>query len=131
LSLSFGNQGSAQAQNLRDSGIPNDQILIANRVDSYAEAAKAKGFHVEHDFATAAGVADGERGFLMVNLQLIQNCLVLFILIPDQVQPRVFNEQLSPKMKSNATIVVASGYNVFFNLLKFQPGQNVVMVAPR
>jgi len=62
LSLSFGNQGSAQAQNLRDSGISNDQILIANRVDSYAETAKAKGFHVEHDFVTAAKVADGERG---------------------------------------------------------------------
>lgn len=112
--LGFGNQGSAQAQNLRDSGIPNDQILIANRVDSYTETAKAKGFHVEHDFAKAAEVAD-----------------VLFILIPDQVQPRVFNEQFSPKLKSNTTIVVASGYNVFFNLLKFQPGQDVVMVAPR
>jgi hypothetical protein len=34
-------------------------------VDSYAETAKAKGFHVEHDFATAAGVADGEHGFLI------------------------------------------------------------------
>lgn len=56
---SFGNQGSAQAQNLRDSGISNEQILIANRTDSYADAARAKGFTVEHDFAKAAEVADG------------------------------------------------------------------------
>ncbi|KAH7916408.1 IlvN-domain-containing protein [Hygrophoropsis aurantiaca] len=112
--LGFGNQGSAQAQNLRDTGIPNEQIIIANRVDSYAETAKAKGFNVEHDFGKAAAVAD-----------------VLFILIPDQVQPRVFNEQFSPVMKPSAVIVVASGYNVFFNLLKFQPTQDVVMVAPR
>lgn len=56
---------------------------------------------------------------------------VLFILIPDQVQPRVFNNQFAPKMKPNATIVVASGYNVFFDLLKFKESQNVVMVAPR
>jgi ketol-acid reductoisomerase len=67
LFLSFGNQGSAQAQNLRDSGIPNDQILIANRVDSYAETAKAKGFHVEHDFATAAEVADGMHELILFN----------------------------------------------------------------
>lgn len=58
-SSSFGNQGSAQAQNLRDSGIPNEQILIANRVDSYADTARAKGFTVEHDFSKAAEVADG------------------------------------------------------------------------
>jgi len=56
--LGFGNQGAAQAQNLRDSGIPNDQILIANREDSYAEDAKYRGFIVEHDFAKAAKVAD-------------------------------------------------------------------------
>ena len=56
---SFGNQGAAQAQNLRDSGIPNDRILIANRKDAYAEDAKSKGFIVEHDFVKAAGIADG------------------------------------------------------------------------
>lgn len=57
--LSFGNQGAAQAQNLRDTGIPNDKICIANREDSYAEDAKAEGFIVEHDFGKAAALADG------------------------------------------------------------------------
>ena len=56
---------------------------------------------------------------------------MLFILLPDQVQPRVFNEQFSPHLKETAVIVVASGYNVFFKLLKFHPKQDVVMVAPR
>lgn len=55
----FGNQGAAQAQNLRDSGIPNDHILIANRKDSYAEDARAKGFRVTDDFESVAKVADG------------------------------------------------------------------------
>lgn len=112
--LGFGNQGAAQAQNLRDSGIPNDSILIANRQDSYADDAKSKGFHVEHDFSKAAAVAD-----------------VLFLLIPDQVQPRVFNEQVAPSLKDSAAIVIASGYNVFYKLLNFKPSQDVVMVAPR
>ncbi|KAG6842236.1 hypothetical protein C0991_000206 [Blastosporella zonata] len=58
--VGFGNQGAAQAQNLRDSGISNDRILIANRDDSYAADAKSKGFHVEHDFSKAAVGADGK-----------------------------------------------------------------------
>lgn len=112
--LGFGLQGSAQAQNLRDSGIPNENIIIANRDDSYAATAKSKGFNVEFNFGKAASVAD-----------------VIFILIPDQVQPRVFNNEFAPKLKDNAAIVVASGYNVFFKLLHFKPSQDVVMVAPR
>lgn len=112
--LGFGNQGAAQAQNLRDSGIPNEKILIANREDSYAEDAKSKGFIVEHNFEKAAAVAD-----------------VVFLLIPDQVQPRVFNGTFVPHLKPNSTIVVASGYNVLFKLLEFKPTYDVVMVAPR
>ncbi len=57
--------------------------------------------------------------------------LVVFLLIPDQVQPRVFNNEVAPNLKDTATIVVASGYNVFYKLLNFKPTQDVVMVAPR
>lgn len=112
--IGFGNQGAAQAQNLRDSGIPNDKIIIANKEDHYAEDAKSKQFYVEHDFAKAAKDAD-----------------VLFLLIPDQVQPRVFNEKIAPSLKSSAAIVVASGYNVFYKLLNIPASNDVVMVAPR
>lgn len=56
----FGNQGAAQAQNLRDAGIPNEKILVANRPDHYAEDAKSKGFTIENDFAKAAAVADSK-----------------------------------------------------------------------
>ncbi|GJJ08800.1 hypothetical protein Clacol_003019 [Clathrus columnatus] len=111
---SFGNQGAAQAQNLRDSGIPNDNIVIANREDDYSKDAQLKGFHVEHDFGKAAEIAD-----------------VIFLLVPDQVQPKLFNEELAPKLKSNAVIVIASGYNVFFKFLNIAPTNDVVMVAPR
>ena len=56
---------------------------------------------------------------------------VIFLLIPDQVQPRVFNNEIAPNLKDDACIVVASGYNVFYKLLNFKPTQDVVMVAPR
>ena len=52
-------------------------------------------------------------------------------MIPDQVQPRVFNSEVAPNLKDGAAIVVASGYNVFYKLLNFKPSQDVIMVAPR
>ena len=62
---------------------------------------------------------------------LTSNCdPVLFLLIPDQVQPRVFNA-VAPKLKDSVAIVVASGYNVFYKLLHFRPTQDITMVAPR
>jgi ketol-acid reductoisomerase len=127
----FGNQGAAQAQNLRDSGIPNEKILIANREDSYAVDAKSKGFNVEHDFGKAAAVADGKCDVVLLEAFLDINLSVLFLLIPDQVQPRVFNEQMVPQLKDTASIVIASGYNVFYKMLNFNPKQDVIMVAPR
>lgn len=56
---------------------------------------------------------------------------VVFLLIPDQVQPRVFNGLFVPHLQANATIVVASGYNILFKHLQFKPTYDVVMVAPR
>lgn len=58
-------------------------------------------------------------------------CTVVFLLIPDQVQPRVFNELIAPTLKSTAAVVVASGYNVFYKLLNVPASNDVVMVAPR
>jgi ketol-acid reductoisomerase len=67
----------------------------------------------------------------MHNILLLTIFLVIFLLIPDQVQPRVFNQQVAPKLKDTACIVIASGYNVFYKLLDFTAKQDVVMVAPR
>ena len=42
--IGYGNQGAAQAKNLRDSGMR--EILIGNREDAYKEAASTDGFQV-------------------------------------------------------------------------------------
>ena len=133
LDTSFGNQGAAQAQNLRDSGIPNDKILIANRDDHYAEDARSKGFTVKHDFGNAAEVADGAMVLFVLCCGYVpyRNNLVIFLLIPDQVQQGLFNGQVAPKLKKDATIVIASGYNVYYKFLNIAPTNDVVMVAPR
>src|SRR5436305_7157078 len=94
--IGYGNQGAAQSQNLRNSGVP--EILIGNRDDEYKNAAIADGFQVV-SIPEAAAWGD-----------------VVFLLIPDEVQPEIFREQIAPYLKRGATLVVASGYNVAFQL---------------
>src|SRR5579875_2621707 len=108
--LGFGNQGSAQAQNLRDSGVT---VIVGNRDDEYRERAAAAGFRP----AGIAGAAAAGQ--------------VALLLIPDEVQPQVFREQVAPHLQAGDTLVVASGYNWSFGLLDVPDGIDVVMVAPR
>jgi len=115
------NQLSPQktALNLRDTltthPLPNPpKILIANPADDYSTRAAADSFAQTHDWAHAASVAD-----------------ILFLLVPDQVQPKLFNTLLAPTLKGNCAVVVASGYNVFYRKLDVGADTDVVMVAPR
>src|SRR5437660_3325727 len=109
--IGYGNQGAAQAKNLRDSGV--SEILIGNRDDAYKEDALADGFQVV-SIPEAAAWGD-----------------VVFLLIPDEEQPEVFREQIAPHLKPGSTLVIASGYNVAFHLLNLPDSIDVVMVAPR
>lgn len=109
--IGYGNQGAAQAQNLRESGVK--EIVIGNRDDAYKEAALSAGFQVMN-ISQAAAWGD-----------------VVFLLIPDEEQPQVFQEQVGPYLRPHTTLVVASGYNLAFNLLNVPESIDVVMVAPR
>ncbi|MCJ1367528.1 hypothetical protein MMC16_006662 [Acarospora aff. strigata] len=140
--VGYGNQGRAQginvflhllpdsedhnlttptALNLRDTltahPLPHPPtILIANPPDSYSTRATADNFAQTSDFAHAASIAD-----------------ILFLLVPDHIQPALFNTHLGPTLKHNCAVVVASGYNVFYDTLSV-PGPaaaDIVMLAPR
>ncbi|PVZ14755.1 NAD(P)-binding domain-containing protein [Actinomycetospora cinnamomea] len=108
--LGAGNQGAAQAANLRDSGLTP---LVGNRDDAYATAARERGFDV-HPIAEAAAEAD-----------------VALLLVPDEVQPELVRDEVAPGLRAGDTLVVASGYNWHFGLLEVPDGVDVVMVAPR
>src|SRR5579885_3917862 len=77
--IGYGNQGAAQAQNLRDSGVM--EIVIGNREDAYKAAALNAGFRVM-PIPEAAAWGD-----------------VIFLLIPDEEQPQVFREQIGPYLR--------------------------------
>jgi ketol-acid reductoisomerase len=108
--LGYGNQGSAQACNLRDSGF---DVLVGNVDDSYRDAALADGFAVV-PIAEAAARADA-----------------LFLLTPDEVMPEVYERDVAPHLEAGDLLDFAHGYNVAFGLIEPPPFVDVVMIAPR
>lgn len=108
--IGYGNQGSAQALNLRDSGV---SVIIGNREDRYADLARADGF-------STWPIADATRAADLV-----------LLLIPDEVMPSVFSTQIAAELGAGDALVFASGYSVAFNLLRPPDDVDVILVAPR
>ena len=108
--LGYGNQGRAQALNLRDSGI---RVIVGNRPDPYREQAARDGFE---PLEIAAAAQQGD---------------FLLVLTTDETQPLIWDEQIAPGVRAGKTLVWASGYNVGYGLIKPPPLVDVVMVAPR
>jgi len=108
--VGYGNQGQAQALNLRDSGfVP----LVGNRDDAYASRAAADGFAVR-PIAEVAEAAD-----------------IILFLIPDEVQPQVYQEQIRPHLRPGDVLCFASGYNIYYRAIVPPEGVRTIMVAPR
>lgn len=108
--IGYGNQGRAQALNLRDSGL---EVIIGVRADETKRQAKNDGFEV----LSIREAADRAQ--------------VVLLLIPDEVMPEVFRKQVLPGLSKGKAICFASGYNVAFKLIEAPRGLDVVMVAPR
>src|SRR5947207_1856619 len=87
--LGFGNQGHAQALNLRDCGV---QVIVGNAADDYAERARTEGFPT-FSIAEAAMRAD-----------------VLLCLIADEITPAVYDQDIRPGLITGKAICFASGY---------------------
>jgi ketol-acid reductoisomerase len=108
--VGFGNQGRAQALNLRDSGV---KLVIGNRRDGALEQAERDGFEV-----LPIAEACARAGLVM-------------LLIPDEAMPEVYVGQVAPHLEAGSTVVFASGYNVAFGLIQPASDLDVVLVAPR
>ncbi|NVM31480.1 MAG: ketol-acid reductoisomerase [Candidatus Helarchaeota archaeon] len=111
--IGYGNQGRAQALNLKDSGI---NVIVGNIEDDYREKALQDGFEV-HSIADATKKAD-----------------IIIILIPDEIQAEVFQEDIQPNLTENQVLDFATGYNIAFKeVTGLIPPEfvDVIMIAPR
>ena len=108
--IGYGNQGRAQALNLRDSGV---SVTLGGIEDDYARQARDDGFTVL-PIAEAADSGD-----------------ILLLLVPDEVQRNVYVESIAEHLTSGKTLCFAHGFNINFGLIRPPAEADVVMVAPR
>ena len=107
--LGFGNQGEAQARNLRDAGV---RVVVGARPGhAAATRARAHGFE-PRPLAEAAGAA-----------------AVVAVLLPDEVTPGLWPE-IAPALAPGAGVVFAHGFNLLYGALAFPAGADVVLVSP-
>jgi ketol-acid reductoisomerase len=110
--VGFGSQGHAHALNLKDSGVKD--VRVALRPGS-ASAAKAtsQGLEVMSP-AEAAKWAD-----------------LVMILTPDELQAKLYAEELAPNLRKGAALAFAHGLNIHFKLIEPRADLDVVMIAPK
>jgi ketol-acid reductoisomerase len=109
--VGYGSQGHAHALNLHDSGV---EVVVGLREGSPSRAA------AEDAGVGVAGIADAVRDAQVVSL-----------LLPDQVQPRVYEEGVAPNLAPDAALLFAHGFNVHFGRIEPPAGHDVIMVAPK
>lgn len=109
--IGYGNQGRSQALNMRDSGLKN--IIIGSRKDESFKQANEDGFMV-YSIEEASKKAD-----------------IIFLLLPDEVAPEIYEEQIAPNLEKGNILNFASAYNITFKRIKPSLDLDVVMAAPR
>ena len=109
--LGYGSQGHAHALNLVDNGV---QVRIGHRGGTgTALQAKRDGFDVL-PVSEAVAWAD-----------------VVVVLVPDPVQPEVYERYIRPQLRAGHTLVFAHGFNVHFGHFHVPENVDVVLVAPK
>ncbi len=109
--IGFGSQGHAHSLNLHDSGV---DITVGLRKDSTSfERAKKMGLKVD-TLENATKQAD-----------------VVMLLLPDQLMADVYEKDIAPHMKDNATLFFAHGFNIHFGEIIPREDISIAMIAPK
>ena len=56
---------------------------------------------------------------------------VIMMLVPDQVQKRVYDDHIAPHLESGKTLMFAHGFNIHFGQIAPPEGVDVSMIAPK
>ena len=109
--IGFGSQGHAHAMNLNESGA--DVVVGLRPGSAHTAKAEAAGLKVL-DIEEAAEAGD-----------------IVMILMPDEIQAKVYREQIEKHMKEGDVLCFAHGFNIHFNQIQPAEYLDVIMIAPK
>jgi ketol-acid reductoisomerase len=109
--IGYGNQGHAQGANLRDSGL---DVIAADLKGTPAWR------RAEEDGIRVMSVAEAAK-----EADYIQ------ILLPDELQPRIYRDEIAPNLKAGKILGFSHGFNIRYFQIMPPKDVDVVMVAPK
>ena len=110
--VGYGSQGHAHALNMRDSGVKD--VVIALRAGS-----------------PTIKKAEGANFKVMTPSEAAKWADVMMMVTPDELQAKIWNDELKDNMKKGAAIAFAHGLNVHFKLIEPRADLDVFMIAPK
>ncbi|MCP8615753.1 ketol-acid reductoisomerase [Salirhabdus salicampi] len=108
--IGYGSQGHAHAQNLKESGF---DVVVGLRQGKSWDKAVEDGLDVK----TVA--------------EAVQAAEVVMVLLPDEYQPKVYEEEIKPNLQAGNALAFAHGFNVHFNQVVPPADVDVFLVAPK
>lgn len=109
--IGFGSQGYGQSMNLKDSGC---DVVLGLRLGGKSDI-KAKDY-----------------GFRTMTIEdAVKYADIVQILIPDELQAKVYEEQIKPYMSEGQYLMFSHGFNIHYKKIVAPEGVNVIMVAPK
>jgi len=109
--IGYGSQGHAHALNLRDSGV---------EVEVGLRAGSGSWRHAEEAGLTVRTIPEA-----------VAQAQVASMLLPDQVQPKVYERDVVPTLDPTAALLFAHGFNVHYGRIEPPATHDVIMVAPK
>lgn len=109
--IGYGSQGGAQGSNLKDSGI---NVIVAE-LEGSPNWKRAK--------------ADGME--LMSADEAAKKADIIQMLVPDELQSRVYKESIEKNLKKGKVLVFSHGFNIHYHQIIPPAEIDVIMIAPK
>jgi ketol-acid reductoisomerase len=107
----YGSQGHAHALNLRDSGVS----VVIGLPETSKSRAKAE----------SAGLR------VVANAEAAKASEVMMVLVPDHIQPDLYEKDLKPHLTAGKTLMFAHGFAIHFGFIQPPKDIDVSMIAPK
>ncbi|MDF0726725.1 ketol-acid reductoisomerase [Cytobacillus sp. S13-E01] len=108
--IGYGSQGHAHALNLKESGV--DVVVGIRKGKSWDQA-----------------VEDGHAVYTV--REAVEKAEIVMVLLPDELQPKVYKEEIEPGLEPGNSLVFAHGFNIHFNQVVPPNFVDVFLVAPK